>query len=68
MKKLLANTSDRSTTLGSFYSVNKTIPRFPQAGFHANNQLVVHLQLHGYLQTSTPSLFLTYVLQELKLQ
>jgi hypothetical protein len=37
--------------------VNKTIPGFPQAGFHANNQLVAHLQQHGYLQTSTPSLF-----------
>ena len=41
-----------------FYAqVNKTIPGFPQAGFHANNQLVAHLQQHGYLQTSTPSLF-----------
>ena len=65
MKKLLADTSDDSTTVGSFFStpqqhyaeVVNTIPGFPQAGFHANQQLVYHLSQHGYYQTSTPSLF-----------
>ena len=41
-----------------FYAqVNKTIPGFPQAGFHANQQLVHHLAEHGYYQTTTPSLY-----------
>ena len=41
-----------------FYAeVVNTIPGFPQAGFHANQQLVSHLAQHGYYQTSTPSLF-----------
>ena len=41
-----------------FYAqVNKTIPGFSQAGFHANQQLVQHLAEHGYYQTTTPSLY-----------
>jgi hypothetical protein len=36
------------TAIPFFYAqVNKTIPGFPQAGFHANNQLVAHPQQHG---------------------
>ncbi len=37
--------------------VVNTIPGFPQAGFHANQQLVSYLAQHGYYQTSTPSPF-----------
>jgi hypothetical protein len=45
--------------------VVNTIPGFPQAGFHANQQLVSHLAQHGYYQTSTPSLFRHYVSSEI---
>ena len=48
---------DRTGKKIFYTTVVKTIPGFPQAGFHANNQLVAHLAQHGYLQTSTPSLF-----------